>query len=190
MITTTTLASGALIAQALVLGILGIAVLILRERSYFTYRDPNAHFPVVALVIVFLTLGPLLLSEGLTALWRPLLGTFRPVTVAHHTATLIIFVVDILCIAYLVAHTGGSQNSPFQAMFFLMPTLAIFLREPVASLLTYVALVATSFSFLLVWLPALDYTPYSGAKHRLAYWFVSLASCFVAVFIGYYTSPR
>ena len=187
-----TIASGTLLSQVLVLLILAVGTMFLsqpygrlRERS----RIPLPSHPALILAMTLFTLVPLLLSHGFAPSWQPLVGTLAPTSLSDGWAMLIVLAVDVLGLSVLVASTGGSQQSPFQAMYFLLPTLALFLRQPPTRVLVTTVFVAVSFSVLMSPQHYHSGHGYGGDRHNaLSYWFVSMASLAVAVYIGLATA--
>ena len=188
-----TIASGTLLSQVLVLVILALGALLLsqpygrlRERS----RIPLPSHPALILGMTLFTLVPLLLSHGFAPAWRPLVGTLAPSAISDGWTMLIVLVVDILGLSVLVAATGGSQQSPFQAVYFLLPTLALFLRQSPTRVLVTATVVFVSFSVLMGPRHFHNGHGYGGDRHNaISYWFVSMASLAVAVYIGLATTP-
>ncbi len=187
MITPITIASGTLISQVFLLIIVALGATLLNGPggSYFS-RIPISmpSLPAVILAMALLSLGALLFSSGLTGTWSPLLGTMAPPGIPDGWALLWVILIDVGGLSFLVAGTGGSQQSPFQATYFLLPTLAIFLRQSTPRVLFTAALVAVSFSLCMRVLPD-DHPRQSVARtNRLSYWFVSLASMALGLYIG------
>lgn len=121
----------------------------------------------------------------MSSLW---VGLFQNTTFSglpDRTAIGIVFLINIAITTMLVADTGGSVDSPFQPIFFLIPTLALLLFESSLRVVTYFALVSVSFTFLLVHANPLHESQRRGAKK--AYGFVSIASLALAVLIGLLT---
>ena len=188
-----TIASGTLLSQVFVLVILALGAALLsqpygrlRERS----RIPLPSHPALILGMTLFTLVPLLLSHGFAPAWRPLVGTLAPSAISDGSTMLIVLVVDVLGLSVLVAATGGSQQSPFQAVYFLLPTLALFLRQSPTRVLVTAAVVFASFSVLMGPRHFHNGHGYGGDRHNaVSYWFVSMASLAVAVYIGLATTP-
>ena len=152
--------------------------------------DPLGQVPALILGMTLFTLVPLLLSHGFAPAWRPLVGTLAPSAISDGWTMLIVLVVDILGLSVLVAATGGSQQSPFQAVYFLLPTLALFLRQSPTRVLVTATVVFVSFSVLMGPRHFHNGHGYGGDRHNaISYWFVSMASLAVAVYIGLATTP-
>ena len=193
MITPITIASGTLIAQVCLLVIMAIGTLLLdRPYSGLHYRSPLSLPPHSATILTMAlsTLGALVFSTAFTGAWSPLVGAMAPGGLSDSWALLAVVVIDVAGLSFLVSATGGSQQSPFQAIYFVLPTLAIFLRQSPGRVLGTSALVALSFSLCMRSIPHLDERRYGGERtNRLAYWFVSLASMALGLYIGLATRP-
>ena len=143
---------GALISQIAIVAILFIGSLILRpaaDRWRLGSGHPYHGFAWIILGFALVTLIPLIFSEMVSDSWRPLLGIGQSVGFSRAGAMTTMFVGNAICVTMLVAKTGGSSESPFQAIYFLLPTLAIFLREPLGRILLYLVLVSVSFTFFM-----------------------------------------
>jgi len=174
----------ALIAQVSILAIMciGSFLIALDQREAL-----GAGFIILALTL--LTIVPLMLTSGYSAFWTPRFGGSPEIGIHHSTSMVLMFVLDILALSLFVWKTGGSLNSPFQAIYFLLPALAIFLREPKSRLFLYFALVTISFSLLMPLVHKHSWYNSSVRIHRVAYWFVAVACFALAMYIGYITQP-
>lgn len=189
-ITSANIMAAAFIAQIAIWLIMVIASVIMIYRADEGQSSGCAGW---AILVCFLsTTIFLVFTAELSNLWKPLFpGTsFQGIPLA--TALALTFIVDAVLVMFLVAATGGSYSSPFTPVYFLLPVLAIFLREPAGKVLFYTMLVSVLFSINMaagahVIGPGGEY----GTKRRqLAYWFVSIASFFLATWIGLITAPR
>jgi hypothetical protein len=184
------IAAAGLIAQFFLLTMIFAVSLVLRsgepQRAIWEADRPTANpfLGYVAASTLF-TIGCLGFTKPLISLWRPLLG-ISLASVDSSTAMMVTFVGDIILVAKLVSATGGSWVSPFNPMYFVVPVLAIFLREPLPHVLGYSFLVFALFS----WTFSREDDPtrmVGGSKRSLAYWLVS-SSCFaLSTFIGIIT---
>lgn len=208
MVTSSNIVTGAVLAQFLIGVILFIGAFIIRHEPIY-YSKPQKLFkqnsfqahdsgydkcsalmtPIVILTLV--ALGILMFTDAFVGLWQPLFSkvhpTFHPIQWPF--AMTIVFNVDILIVSYLVFKSGGSRNSPFQPVFFLIPTLAIFLREPARWVVFYAGLVALLFLILNG-----DESHRPEEKHNTppftrSYLAVSIACLVVATLIGIMTAP-
>lgn len=183
--------AGTMLAQLSVLGIMTLAALVIRrEQSLFRWSRSLPSYAAhgwVILILALLSLGGLVLSDGFAATWRPLFRTLGYAGWRWSSAVEFAFVVDVVALTILVAGTGGSIRSPFQPLYFLMPTLALFLRESTGRVILYAA--GSGLSFLLLLLDGRrgDDPEVDDTRHRLAYGLVSLLCLGAACFIGVFT---
>jgi hypothetical protein len=181
-----TIAAGAFVAQVCVIGILFLGLQCLEEPhsgqlGYSRWVIPSGH--TIILLVAVITLAALALSASFQRAWAPLVaGNALFSAVPDSFAMVLLFVTDIAGVSLLVAGTGGSQGSPFQAVFFLVPTLALFLHEPPTRVVIYTVISGLCFSLLMV--------ETSRAANRFAYWLVSMTSLALAVYIGISNAPR
>jgi hypothetical protein len=174
----------ALIAQVSILAIMciGSFLIALDQREALV-----AGFILLALAL--LTVVPLMLTSGYTAIWIPYFGGSTEIGIQRSASIALMFVFDILALSALVWKTGGSLNTPFQTIYFLLPALAIFLREPVIRLLLYFTFVTTSFTLLMFLVAEHSWYNSSVPIHRLAYWLMAVACFALSMYIGYVTRP-
>ena len=97
-----------------------------------------------------------------------------------------VFILDIVVLTIFVIGTGGGKNSPFQPIYFLLPTLAIFLHAPVGRVVTYLVLVCVAFSISML----SDVDVNRDEEWPGVYWFVSLASFILGTTIGLITRQQ
>ena len=144
-----TLASASIVIQVCLFFIAYVALWLL-SKSYSARKQANeSHGSLV--VWILLTLVLILMGEDIYIIWSPILGhvsTMLP-TVARNYSFLAVFVIDIVFVTNLVLRTGGTKRSPFTSVLFLLPSLAIFLREPVGRFLFYSAIVGIVYVALL-----------------------------------------
>lgn len=82
-------------------------------------------------------------SDDLYRLTAPMFGDLAfSGALSRDTTFGALFVTDLLLVFRLIHVTGGSKSSPFTGLLFLLPTVAIFLREPPTRFLSYAALTA------------------------------------------------
>jgi hypothetical protein len=148
--------------------------------------------PWAILTCFLLTTMFLVFTNELSNLWRPLFPGTTFTGIPLGTALALMFVTDAILVMFLVAITGGSHPSPFTPIYFLLPVLAIFLRESPSKVLFYTALVSIFFSINIgagahIIGPGGDY---GDRRRRSAYWVVSIASFALATWIGLITRPR
>jgi hypothetical protein len=160
-----------------------------RETRYYSVRiSDNLNKMIWVICISFLiSIFLLIFSEEIQATWQPLyyLSWFFRSSVAKF----LMFIIDILCVAYLVKLSGGSLSSPFCSVLFLLPGLALFLREPPRFLLIYTILVLLVFTLNMF--PAKYYPEgyVNNAAMKIAYWLIAVLCMLLTTYIGYITRP-
>jgi hypothetical protein len=151
----------------------------------FRGEPVHGEYSWLILILLLVSVATLVFTHSLSTFWVGLFQNTNFSGLADRTATLIVFLIDIVITTLLVANTGGSVDSPFQPIFFLIPTLALLLFETPFRVVVYAALVGVSFTFLLVQSEPLHEAQRRGAK--VAYGVVSLGSLALAVLIGLLT---
>jgi hypothetical protein len=160
------------------------------ERSVARFYENPTRVGKQAWIIVgfaIVTLGPLVLSDGFAGSW---LALSSPVTIAiigWHHALLFVFLADITLTLVLVLQTGGSDRSAFTALYFILPSLAFFLREPPKLIVGYVVLVAVCFSIGLIGEETSRREP---PPTRMPFWVVSMLCLALSLMIGLLTRPH
>lgn len=184
-----TIITGSLLAQVLLGVLMFVAASIMQAHQPRTamFRGEPIHgeYSWLILILLLVSVATLVFTHSLSTFWVGLFQNTSFAGIPDKTATLIVFVIDIVITTLLVANTGGSVDSPFQPIFFLIPTLALLLFESSLRVISYAALVGVSFTFLLVQADPLHEAQRRGAKK--AYGFVSLGSLALAVLIGLLT---
>ena len=191
-VTKVNIAAAALITQFSIGCILSFAAFILhsgQEAKLFWEARLSRNMPWIVVGFSLLTTGALLFSEPYSSLWKPLLGDLGIPSIQSSTALLVAFLSDIVVVFWLAALTGGA-SSPFVPVFFILPALAIFLREGFVRVVWYVVLISILFSAGFVEALSSPESVQSLARRNFAYWLVSIACFVLATFIGYVTRPR
>lgn len=187
-----------MIAQVSMLGIMSIGAYLIRhtiDNPRHTGRPRFLTSPWI-LALALLSVGMLVTSDAFSGVWAPLLNYPVGSLMSWSTALFWVFILDIVVQTILVVGTGGGRDSPFQPIYFLLPTLAIFLHEPDGRVVTYLALVAVSFSISMAYMSpismvqAMEMDRDEEFRWRRAYWFVSLASFVLATSIGLMTRQQ
>lgn len=101
----------------------------------------------LTVVLAILTIIAVVLSADFYQVWSPLMGDVQLPTFGRSGAFMFVFMLDIVATIVLITWTGGSRSSPFTSMLFLIPALAIFLREPPWKFLTYAAIAGVYYFF-------------------------------------------
>jgi hypothetical protein len=125
----------------------------------------------------------LLISDELYSIWSPLFQGVGINTISARKAIFLVFVLNLGFVGYLVAVTGGSRTSPFLSALFTVPALAIFLRLPPSSFLTFAGMAAVIYVLLLT--PGMERQQPSQKPAA----FMNLACLFLSIFTGYITRP-
>ena len=184
-----TIITGALLSQVLLGVLMFVAASIMRAHqsrtAMFRGEPIQPEYSWLILTLLLVSVATLVLAHSMSSLWVGLFQNTAFDRVPDRTATLIVFLINIAITTLLVAGTGGSANSPFQPIFFLIPTLALLLFESSLRVVIYAAMVSVCFTFLLVHAVPLHEAQKRGAK--MAYGFVSIASLAIAVLIGLLT---
>lgn len=185
---TQTIVSGALLAQVVIGVVMFSAAYILQAaspRTAFLRGEPTVvTYGTELLVLLLVTLGLLLSTSEMSGSWTALFRNTSFSGISRDIAMPVVFVIDILITARLVHRSGGSLDSPFQPVFFLIPTLALLLYEPSMRIALYSFLVSALFVVLLAVRPL--HASLRPAARR-AYALVSIASLGLAVAIGLLT---
>lgn len=187
--TSTTIITGALLAQVLLGVLMFVAASIMRAHqsrtAMFIGEPVQSEYSWLILTLMLVSVAILVFTQSMASIW---VGLFQNTTfsgVPDGAATMIVFLINIAITTMLVASTGGSVDSPFQPIFFLIPTLALLLFESSTRVVWYAVIVSVCFIFLLINAEPLHDAQKSGAKK--AYGFVSIASLALAVLIGLLT---
>jgi uncharacterized membrane protein YhdT len=185
--------AAALITQFSIVVIISIGARILKHGGWhvpFYYKSPDpGGFSWTILFFALPSIGLLVFSDQLSEVWLPLFGDISFSGVPWSIALLVMFIADILLVAYMVYNTGGSDNSPFNAVFFMLPALAIFLRESGIRIVVYLVLVGIGFSFNL-YKCAIESKSVGSERRRYAHLVVSLLTFMLVTLIGYATRPK
>lgn len=189
--------AAALITQfgLVIIATAGVAILRANEPPPAVYRSPrtSANLYTINFLIFVLTSGLLVFSDEFAATWRPLFSDAAFYGLSWSFALVATFIVNVIWVTILVSMTGGSTTSPFSPIYFILPALAIFLREPLQRIITCFILVTVGFSINLVPFNSTDRSAEAEEKPRatiIAYWFVSITCLVLSTFIGYITRPK
>jgi len=186
-----------LITQFILLAIIfsGVYVLFSGVETQRNTENPTevTHNPLFDLPPLFglfalATLACLVFSEAILENSQPAFGELKLSGLSTWWAFTIVFILDIIGVSFLIFVTGGSRNSPFSSVLFLIPTLAIFLREPPSKFLTYAFLSAVL--FLLTQGDYLEERIRRNKNGRKAFLIASLGSLVLSIIVGYATRPQ
>ena len=194
-----TLSGASIVIQVCLLTIAYIAIEILSRSFRGRFSLARTHSTLVFWLL--LTILMIVMSEDLYAQWSPILGDVSLPTIPTSGAFLAVFVLDLVFVSTLIYRTGGSKSSPFTSLLFLLPTLAIFLREPAPRFLAYSVAVGAIYvlmlkfgSFASTFIPeGNDYQTTAQTDEQAHDWATAWTniSCLVlATLIGYITRPQ
>lgn len=148
-----------------------------RARPARRLRDAFAWFLLLSLAILVSTHDMLPL--------RGMLPDNVPLPdIAQSVAFPLVFALDLLGAALLIALTGGYARSPFAPVLLLLPAFAILLRETPLRVLGY-ALAAAVLSALLLRRPEIEMEP--NPWHRQASTVVATGCLGLCALLGYVT---
>ena len=177
------LAAAAVVMQFSLIVILSLGVLILRAQRETGHEEREL---AAVLFLAIPALGSVLFADRFAGAWIAQFSVDAWPTFSWQAAMLAAFSTDILLVSLLVAWTGGAQHSAFSPALLLLPSLALFLREPLDHLLWYLAAISIAFTISALRRPSDNRSLYI---RPLAFWFVSMASFFLATGIGFATRP-
>lgn len=137
-------ACATIVVQVCLLTIIALGIALERDAQTVIdqHRGRKQRAYGLTLVLAILTIVSVALSSDYYPVWSPLLGDISLPTIARSNAFMLVFLFDIVATIFLIIWTGGTRSSPFTSMLFLIPALAIFLREPPAKFLFYAAIVS------------------------------------------------
>lgn len=190
---TETLTSAALVTQLVLLMIVYFGLHILRsgEQKLTIYARPprpaTQRYPIWFAGFALITLGCLIFSHDILTAARPVFGNIDIPSLGRRAAFLVMFPLDLVGAAILIRFTGGSKNSPFSAVLFVLPSLAIFLREPPSHFLSYA--ISAGLAFIIVqgqkYWNIIEENPYQ----RRTFAVVTLGCLALSTIVGYATRP-
>lgn len=184
--------AAALVMQFMLLAIIAIGSVLckrLYEQWEPSYRKVGRSvYGSFILFVALITIGALVFSSSFSKDWAPVVGDIVPFSYSSAHGIELVFVVDSIAILVLTLSTGGSMRSPFTPLFFLIPTLALLLRQSPTAVIWYTAIVsvffgfATFYGYIHVQQNRLNYDEEGAAARAFA--FVSIAAFWLAVYIG------
>ncbi len=180
-------AAATLLIQLMFVAILGVTSTLYQSRRWA--MSPVSVLPPSQLrrsPTTLLALGSfalLLISDELYSIWSPLFQGVGINTMSARTAIFLVFGLNLGVVGYLIAVTGGSRTSPFLSALFTLPALAIFLRLPPSSFLTFAVMAGVIYVLLLT--PGMERQQPSQKPAA----FMNLACLFLSIFTGYITRP-
>jgi hypothetical protein len=186
-LTPQTIVTGALYAQISIIVIMAFATALIGKTKGRWDHETYGHRPAILICFIIVTFALLVFSDTYRVVVNPLVA-FGTSSFSWTLALRLVFIIDIITVTLLVKGTNGSQNSPFQPLYFLIPTLALFLREPKGRVIFYAILVSVSFTCLLGWFNEVERIDDDlRKKYRMALIFVSISCLILACWIGLIT---
>jgi len=140
--------SGASIVIQVCLLLISFVALWLLSKSYPSREIAKDSYSTL-IVWFLLALLVILFAEDLYASWAGILGDLTLPTIPVASSFLAVFILDIVFVTVLILRTGGTKKSPFTSVLLLLPSLAIFLREPRIRFLIYSAVCAVIYALTL-----------------------------------------
>lgn len=181
-----------IVIQVCLIMIMTIGVFLYRRTAYAIDHSWRTRPYAALLWLSLLTTLLIVFSDDFYAVWAPMLGDAQLFSVSRGNSFSLVFVTDIVVSGWLIKNTGGANKSPFTTILFLLPSLAIFLREPPLRFCLYA--VFSAFVYLILSsLPVYnDGDALSGPaleSHVSSKW-VNISSLLLTMFIGYITRPE
>ena len=178
--------AGAVIAQVAFLAILGLGGVLIHQASRVLYRRDYDYARVgwLALFAGITGLVALVFSDKPSGLWGSLLGRDPLAGWSVTTGVSWAIGIDLACVAYIVWFTGGAKHSPFKELYFFLPMIAIFLRQPLGFVVGFSLSVAASFLVTLIVHVEPPAIPFFQGRLSLIYGLVTMLSFSVMSIIG------
>ena len=136
------------------------------------------------LICFLLTFPALFISESFFKIWGPLFQGIGISTIGTHAAVLFVFIVNLIIVTYLIWLSGGVQSSPFTAVLFMLPALAVFLR-----LQSYVYILCTIYAAVAYLAILYSHKESTRIKGKHANAAVNTLCLVLTALIGYITRP-
>lgn len=140
-------AAASLVIQICLLFIAYVTLWLLSRGWSLRQAAKDSHSTLVAWLLIALVM--ISLGEDIYRIWGPLLGKLTLPSVPRDYSFTAVFALDIIFAGLLIVRTGGAKKSPFTSILLLLPSLAIFLREPVGRFLFYSIAVGVLYVVLL-----------------------------------------
>lgn len=178
--------AGAVIAQVAFLAILGLGGVLIHQAGRVLYRTDFDYARVgwLALFAGITGLVALVLADKPSGQWGSLLGSDPLAGWSVTTGVSWAIGIDLACVAYIVWFTGGAKHSPFKELYFFLPVIAIFLRQPLGFVVGLSFSVAASFLVTLVFHADTPTIPFFQSRLILVYGLVTMLSFAVMSIIG------
>ena len=179
------IAGGTIVVQLALIVILFLGVWLTESRLVDKQRVNDKQFPLSIIVVtLLLNLTVLVETRAFYVVWSPILGDVSLPTVSDSHGLMMSFCIDLIAVTLLMLYTGGSKESPFTSVLFLIPALAIFLREPPLHFFAYAAYA----SLVYCWSLIIGVTGRGSSGHSAHGW-VNLLCLGLTMLTGYITRP-
>jgi hypothetical protein len=140
------------------------------------------------LIVTFITLGPVLLTDSFAATWGPVYGGTPHLGLSVGAVKLWVFLIDIFIISWMTVKTGGWKTSPFPSLTFSIPAIAILLSESAARVIIYTSLISLIYGVSLLYpMRRFGDASASRAEDDIALWVVTVLTLVLTTLIGIYT---
>lgn len=173
----------------LVIVLVGLLLLSSAERRPSPTNPYSS--PVTALfksyaVFTVLTLLLLIFTDEVVGSSRPMFGEVSLPSIEQSNAFLAVFVLDVLGAGFLISATGGPRISAFSPVLFMLPTLAIFMRESPSRFILYAVLAGVCFFISQL---GEQRRAESNSRSALTFYSVTYLCLALNILIGYVTRP-
>lgn len=129
------------------------------------------------------SLFSIVFTDAFSVLWVPMVRDIQFRGFPWENTILAVWIFDIILLGVLIYYTGGSRTSPFTSLFFVFPTIALFLHEAGWRLFLYSILVVFLFTFNII-IPREEDPP-----SIMSFWLVTVVSFALTTGMGYSTRP-
>lgn len=181
-----------IIAAAIIMQF-SIIVIVFIGSTIISLEDPyilKTYLLWIVISFFVISIGCLLISDQLANIWAPLFGGKIGIVIPWTISVMITFIINVLIVSAMVNLTGSSMHSPFTPIYFILPALSIFLREPEEHVILYLLLIIMFFTANMHFRDNLIGGKFSNGPRNYSYWIVSIACLLLATGIGYLTRPR
>jgi len=144
---------------------------------------PPLHLYAWTILMVLITTIPICFSSDFFLIWKALVRDSSFTGLNTSQVISFVFIIDVIFTFIILVNTGGSRQSIFSPFCFLIPALALFLREPLSAIFIYCLLLAVVFCVTLFW------TPSRATGNNFGYLVVSFASVALTTIISIISKP-
>jgi hypothetical protein len=146
---------------------------------------------LLIILLAIVSLVAIVSIDSFSTILAPMFSDVALPSFSRSTGLRAAFMADFVIVGVLITRTGGSRQSPYTSVLFLLPTLAVFLREPPSAFIFYGILGGV---WYLVWSGSNGLVSYGSASDEsdrslLSHRFVTITCLALALLIGYITRP-